>query len=267
MATLAGHLFPTWVFSTCSDNPRSECSLPRVCSPRHGVWRLCPRTRAGFLLSFSKSPASTRHEACADRVSGPALPPSALWAVPFCPDVQPHLRLGVLLALVGLPSSPWPRGRRPSWAAASPVATCVPSFVASQCSRCFAFRGLSRRPLTGGSVVLPSAFFLFPPISSWKLCVLPCSLRGCPQHFPHWLLGPELLEQSNPCPLAARKTLSLGDPACVLCPQVIEVIAGVSAVLGGVIALNVDDAVSGPHLSVTFFWILVAVSTSGGLMV
>lgn len=45
------------------------------------------------------------------------------------------------------------------------------------------------------------------------------------------------------------------------CPQVIEVIAGVSAILGGVIALNVDDAVSGPHLSVTFFWILVAVST------
>uniref|UniRef100_A0A452RE09 Modulator of VRAC current 1 n=1 Tax=Ursus americanus TaxID=9643 RepID=A0A452RE09_URSAM len=40
--------------------------------------------------------------------------------------------------------------------------------------------------------------------------------------------------------------------------SVIEVIAGVSAVLGGVIALNVDGAVSGPHLSVTFFWILVA---------
>lgn len=45
-------------------------------------------------------------------------------------------------------------------------------------------------------------------------------------------------------------------------PQVVEVIAGVSAVLGGVIALNVEEAVSGPHLSVTFFWILVAVSTS-----
>ncbi|KAB1269879.1 Membrane protein MLC1 [Camelus dromedarius] len=41
--------------------------------------------------------------------------------------------------------------------------------------------------------------------------------------------------------------------------SVIEVIAGISAVLGGVIALNLDDAVSGPHLSVTFFWILVAV--------
>ncbi|XP_039091703.1 membrane protein MLC1 isoform X1 [Hyaena hyaena] len=40
--------------------------------------------------------------------------------------------------------------------------------------------------------------------------------------------------------------------------SVIEVIAGVSAVLGGVIALNVDEAISGPHLSVTFFWILVA---------
>ncbi|XP_072829857.1 membrane protein MLC1 isoform X4 [Vicugna pacos] len=40
--------------------------------------------------------------------------------------------------------------------------------------------------------------------------------------------------------------------------SVIEVIAGISAVLGGVIALNLDDAVSGPHLSVTFFWILVA---------
>ncbi|KAM4882055.1 membrane protein MLC1 [Thomomys bottae] len=40
--------------------------------------------------------------------------------------------------------------------------------------------------------------------------------------------------------------------------SVVEVMAGVSAVLGGVIALNVDDAVSGPHLAVTFFWILVA---------
>ncbi|XP_077655314.1 membrane protein MLC1 isoform X5 [Urocitellus parryii] len=40
--------------------------------------------------------------------------------------------------------------------------------------------------------------------------------------------------------------------------SVVEVIAGVSAVLGGVIAMNVDEAVSGPHLSVTFFWILVA---------
>ncbi|XP_023558328.1 membrane protein MLC1 isoform X1 [Octodon degus] len=40
--------------------------------------------------------------------------------------------------------------------------------------------------------------------------------------------------------------------------SVVEVIAGISAVLGGVIALNVDNAVSGPHLSVTFFWILVA---------
>ncbi|XP_030779180.1 membrane protein MLC1-like [Rhinopithecus roxellana] len=40
--------------------------------------------------------------------------------------------------------------------------------------------------------------------------------------------------------------------------SVIEVIAGISAVLRGIIALNVDDSVSGPHLSVTFFWILVA---------
>ncbi|EHB03495.1 Membrane protein MLC1 [Heterocephalus glaber] len=40
--------------------------------------------------------------------------------------------------------------------------------------------------------------------------------------------------------------------------SVVEVIAGISAVLGVVIALNVDDVVSGPHLSVTFFWILVA---------
>ncbi|XP_015980847.2 membrane protein MLC1 [Rousettus aegyptiacus] len=40
--------------------------------------------------------------------------------------------------------------------------------------------------------------------------------------------------------------------------SVVEVIAGVSAVLGGVIALNLDDALSSPHFSVTFFWILVA---------
>ncbi|XP_006157675.1 membrane protein MLC1 [Tupaia chinensis] len=40
--------------------------------------------------------------------------------------------------------------------------------------------------------------------------------------------------------------------------SVVEVVTGISAVLGGVIAMNVDEAVSGPHLSVTFFWILVA---------
>ncbi|XP_077025337.1 membrane protein MLC1 isoform X2 [Tamandua tetradactyla] len=40
--------------------------------------------------------------------------------------------------------------------------------------------------------------------------------------------------------------------------EVIEVATGVAAILGGVIALNVDDVVSDPHLSVTFFWILVA---------
>uniref|UniRef100_A0A8D0BWT1 Modulator of VRAC current 1 n=1 Tax=Salvator merianae TaxID=96440 RepID=A0A8D0BWT1_SALMN len=40
--------------------------------------------------------------------------------------------------------------------------------------------------------------------------------------------------------------------------SVIEVIIGISAVFGGVIALNMDVLVSGPYLSVTFFWILVA---------
>uniref|UniRef100_A0A8C4YTA1 Modulator of VRAC current 1 n=1 Tax=Gopherus evgoodei TaxID=1825980 RepID=A0A8C4YTA1_9SAUR len=39
---------------------------------------------------------------------------------------------------------------------------------------------------------------------------------------------------------------------------VIEVIIGISAVFGGIIALNMDVLVSGPYLSVTFFWILVA---------
>lgn len=58
-------------------------------------------------------------------------------------------------------------------------------------------------------------------------------------------------------------SLSRGDAASAAdAPQVVEVIAGVSAVLGGVIALNLDDTLSGPHFSVTFFWILVAVSMS-----
>uniref|UniRef100_A0A8D2LM83 Modulator of VRAC current 1 n=1 Tax=Varanus komodoensis TaxID=61221 RepID=A0A8D2LM83_VARKO len=39
---------------------------------------------------------------------------------------------------------------------------------------------------------------------------------------------------------------------------VIEVIIGISAVFGGIIALNMDVLVSGSYLSVTFFWILVA---------
>ncbi|XP_061085658.1 membrane protein MLC1 isoform X1 [Conger conger] len=40
--------------------------------------------------------------------------------------------------------------------------------------------------------------------------------------------------------------------------SVIEVIVGISAVLGGIIALNMDALAPGPLLSVTFFWILVA---------
>lgn len=42
----------------------------------------------------------------------------------------------------------------------------------------------------------------------------------------------------------------------------IEVIVGISAVFGGIIALNMDALLPGPYLSVTFFWILVAVSLS-----
>lgn len=40
----------------------------------------------------------------------------------------------------------------------------------------------------------------------------------------------------------------------------IEVIVGISSVFGGIIALNMDALLPGPYLSVTFFWILVAVS-------
>uniref|UniRef100_A0A8C3S9S8 Modulator of VRAC current 1 n=1 Tax=Chelydra serpentina TaxID=8475 RepID=A0A8C3S9S8_CHESE len=45
---------------------------------------------------------------------------------------------------------------------------------------------------------------------------------------------------------------------CCRRKKVIEVIIGISAVFGGIIALNMDVLVSGPYLSVTFFWILVA---------
>jgi len=66
-------------------------------------------------------------------------------------------------------------------------------------------------------------------------------------------------KQKGPMPDSTNILYEVAFPARVLKSySVIEVIAGVSAVLGGVIALNVDDAVSGPHLSVTFFWILVA---------
>lgn len=47
---------------------------------------------------------------------------------------------------------------------------------------------------------------------------------------------------------------------CYTLSQVIEVIVGISAVFGGIIALNMDALLPGPYLSVTFFWILVAVS-------
>ncbi|XP_034841837.1 membrane protein MLC1 isoform X4 [Mirounga angustirostris] len=68
-----------------------------------------------------------------------------------------------------------------------------------------------------------------------------------------------LCKQKGPMLESTNILYEVAFPARVLKSySVIEVIAGVSAVLGGVIALNVDDAVSGPHLSVTFFWILVA---------
>ncbi|KAK2500259.1 hypothetical protein MC885_018587, partial [Smutsia gigantea] len=38
----------------------------------------------------------------------------------------------------------------------------------------------------------------------------------------------------------------------------IEVTTGISAVLGGAVALSMDDTVSRPYFSVTFFWVLVA---------
>ncbi|XP_007889164.1 membrane protein MLC1 isoform X2 [Callorhinchus milii] len=40
--------------------------------------------------------------------------------------------------------------------------------------------------------------------------------------------------------------------------SVVEVIVGISAVFGGIIALNMGALVPGPYLSVTFFWILAA---------
>ncbi|XP_045061040.1 membrane protein MLC1-like [Coregonus clupeaformis] len=40
--------------------------------------------------------------------------------------------------------------------------------------------------------------------------------------------------------------------------SVIEVLVGISAVFGSIIALNMDALLPGPYLSVTFFWILVA---------
>uniref|UniRef100_A0A3Q2QLJ2 Modulator of VRAC current 1 n=1 Tax=Fundulus heteroclitus TaxID=8078 RepID=A0A3Q2QLJ2_FUNHE len=45
---------------------------------------------------------------------------------------------------------------------------------------------------------------------------------------------------------------------CCCHRKVIEVIVGISAVFGGIIALNMDALLPGPYLSVTFFWILVA---------
>jgi len=44
--------------------------------------------------------------------------------------------------------------------------------------------------------------------------------------------------------------------------QVIEVILGIAAVFGGIIALNLGALLPEPYLSVTFFWILVAVSSA-----
>ncbi|XP_041967242.1 membrane protein MLC1 isoform X2 [Alosa sapidissima] len=57
--------------------------------------------------------------------------------------------------------------------------------------------------------------------------------------------------------VAPRKPVKF--PARVLkAYSVIEVIVGISAVFGGIIALNMDALMPGPYLSVTFFWILVA---------
>lgn len=92
-------------------------------------------------------------------------------------------------------------------------------------------------------------------ISTW--CTAPPPASSRPPHPACNLRGTRFW-----VPWGARPC-SPGDAASAAhAPQVVEVIAGVSAVLGGVIALNLDDALSSPHFSVTFFWILVAVSMS-----
>ncbi|PIO33872.1 hypothetical protein AB205_0214830 [Aquarana catesbeiana] len=42
--------------------------------------------------------------------------------------------------------------------------------------------------------------------------------------------------------------------------SIVEVVVGISAVFGGVIALHIDALLNSPYLYVSIFWVLAAVS-------
>ncbi|XP_047406994.1 membrane protein MLC1 isoform X4 [Sciurus carolinensis] len=116
--------------------------------------------------------------------------------------------------------------------------SCIPSAIVS-----FAVSKRNVSAIPNFQILFVSTFAVTTTCLIWfgcKLVLNPSAINGS-------ISDSSSLSEEVPFPARILRSYS-----------VVEVIAGVSAVLGGVIALNVDEAVSGPHLSVTFFWILVA---------
>lgn len=132
-------------------------------------------------------------------------------------------------------------------------------FVSSLCDLHFICAHVSL--LSFFSSLLSSISFL-QPVSDGPVVVTPAS-------FPTRLLKAYAVSclqmRSYVCVYVSVSTVYQHEVHCssaaLSLVQVIEVIVGISAVFGGIIALNLGALLPEPYLSVTFFWILVAVSS------
>uniref|UniRef100_A0A8C0BYD3 Modulator of VRAC current 1 n=1 Tax=Buteo japonicus TaxID=224669 RepID=A0A8C0BYD3_9AVES len=126
--------------------------------------------------------------------------------------------------------------------------SCIPSAVVS-----FAIARNKINVIPNFQILFVSTFAVTTTCLIWFGCKLVLNPSAININFNLILLILLEIFMATTVIISARST-----EECCMRKKVIEVIIGISSVFGGIIALNMDVLVSGPYLSVTFFWILVA---------
>uniref|UniRef100_A0A8B9GE49 Modulator of VRAC current 1 n=1 Tax=Amazona collaria TaxID=241587 RepID=A0A8B9GE49_9PSIT len=126
--------------------------------------------------------------------------------------------------------------------------SCIPSAVVS-----FAIARNKINVIPNFQILFVSTFAVTTTCLIWFGCKLVLNPSAININFNLILLILLEIFMATTVIISARSTED-----CCTRKKVIEVIIGISSVFGGIIALNMDVLVSGPYLSVTFFWILVA---------
>uniref|UniRef100_A0A8D0L0E8 Modulator of VRAC current 1 n=1 Tax=Strix occidentalis caurina TaxID=311401 RepID=A0A8D0L0E8_STROC len=126
--------------------------------------------------------------------------------------------------------------------------SCIPSAVVS-----FAIARNKINVIPNFQILFVSTFAVTTTCLIWFGCKLVLNPSAININFNLILLILLEIFMATTVIISARSTED-----CCTRNKVVEVIIGISSVFGGIIALNMDVLVSGPYLSVTFFWILVA---------